>query len=1165
MINNHSILDLKGLVMESYHSGEDPDAIPGGGVKPFVNTAGYGLTVFISKYYDTILDICKSPLNMIAAMDAGNEYRTKLLSTYKANRKVSSAKKDPVEKGQIAIALRMVKQFLLSQGVVVVTCPKEEADDVVGYLTTKLEGNKTVHTVDRDPIALASDNCFILTGGEIATEFVDKNKVTVNGSKQDVVVPAELVTLYKSIVGDASDNYGGVPRLGPAKWNELVETFGEDGLLELDTMVANNEQTQVRATAAIAGSKVLSKLSEEFELWSTMYQVARIAPEIVEPVWDARVPEQARLRSVFEEANCMDLFSKYSRDCYTATLVTKANLEQVMGEINDLLDETPFVPWDYETYDTKKVPEFIEAVGGRKFVDMLNSDITGCSFAFGRAVNKVYYFSVFHKNTDNVSKNVILNILQLCRAEGKEMVAQNVNFEATVTKNVFGYDLHSWEDTKLYAHHVDENTENGLKFLARNYLNYTQTSYDELLEACGASDMAEVTGEEVLSYGADDSVVTGILYSLFNKITSIEGTRQFISEYECPAVQVLMQAHIDGVNVDLEAIEEMAAADDIVIDQSMQAIRGLLEKNCSGPNFAGVDLLFGDQKEYFRVTAKALKGSTKDSITEKVSAKKIQLKANCYYRPLVEVKPFAPFIPTVAGLKVVCVALGIPELEKVSQEYIRGYVVDAGKATWCEGKAATLCELLPPASSDFNANKRSSPAYKKLELFCNTVIEGAASMVTEGTELNLNSPVQRQHLFYLMLNLPIRLRTKVQRGSVRALNGLEGSPSTDHDTILAALANDCTEEAVSWKAEVLTLLDEFTSASTRMKNYWTVYPLWAKGGGEGNTVVHPNFSSCGTVTRRPTGSSPNLLQIAKGETRRMFVPQDDDHVICSIDFASQELRLNADACQDDTWMSAYVGDEPKGLHDLTGCGIFPTLLARSKEPMTDKVEYDQNGHVNYDFFIAHKNDDSVLGALLRKARAAGKQTNFSAQFGATAPTLSRKLVIPEELSKEFLDSYFETFPGLQPWKDKIIYDAEVNKYVVTAYGSRRHCKGIKGGTTAETARWGRQVVNFVIQGTAADILKVVLTGLGKSKLLDKYDSMLIAALYDELLLEIPKKYLYEVITGVSELMSLTVPGGTIPMVPDTSFGPNWYEQYEVGTFPSREVIAETLSKFEEKK
>ena len=103
--------------------------------------------------------------------------------------------------------------------------------------------------------------------------------------------------------------------------------------------------------------------------------------------------------------------------------------------------------------------------------------------------------------------------------------------------------------------------------------------------------------------------------------------------------------------------------------------------------------------------------------------------------------------------------------------------------------------------------------------------------------------------------------------------------------------------------------------------------------------------------------------------------------------------------------------------------------------------------------------------------------------------------------------------------------------------------------------------NFIIQGTAADILKIVLTEIRACKVLEDNNANLPATVYDEVLLHLPVDSLKAVIDGVSEIMSLTVPGGTIPMVPDTSFGPTWGHQIEVGTFPSQDVIDEALSRF----
>jgi len=1147
-----SVLDLKGLVMESYHSGVDPDSIEGGGLKDRVNTAGFGLAVFLSKYYDVILNLCDSPMNMIAVIDQGNDYRKRLFPTYKKKR--GERESDAVEKEQIGLALTYAKSFLLSQGVTLISSKGEEADDVIGYLCKHLGGSITVHTVDRDLVQLIKEDVYLFIGGRNVTEMEDR--VTLAGQRESLFIPSNLVILYKSLIGDSSDEYGGVKGVGPAAWVKLVEEFGFDGLEELDKLIASKDKTQLLGLLQVTGNKAIHKAVNDFDNWLLMYKIASIAPEIVKPVWAKRVPELARLHKVMQEANCHDLTEKYERDCYTATLVTEENLDDCLTRIGELSAETPFVPWDYETYDPLKIQEFQSAVKGRQYVDVINSLIAGCSFSFGRNVNHVFYFSVDHKDTANVAKSNILDVIKYVESTKKEMIAQNVMFEGTITNLQLSHVLQSWQDTKLFAHHLDENNECGLKALSKRYLNYNQTPYADTLEAAGAADMSDISGADVLGYGADDAVVTGHLYQHFLHRTSIEGTTDFIRDYECGAVPALVGAFIDGVTCDGEAIEKMSAEDKVVMDKTMTAMRLALSERCKEPNFEGVDILFDDQADYYRMKAKALKNSTKESIAESAKVRKAKLKMSCFYEDQAEVADFKPWLPTVAGFNKITKLLGFPDFAKVSKPGIEDWFDELTP----EQRKSQFARLIPPAHPSFV--KRESDAYKELQKFCTDTLEELSPRITTGTELNLDSPNQNQALMYLLLGLPIRLRTKPTAKSLRDQYSLPGSPSTDSDAIETAMANDCEDHP--WKKEFLENLLQYKTAATRFKNYWNVYPLWIAGNNKATSaedskvgIVHPGLNSCGTVTRRPTGSNPNLLQISKGETRDMFKAQDAGHVICSIDFSSQELRLNADECQDETWMSAYTGKVPKDLHALTGSRVVGTVL--KKAGMT--VTYPQNadGSMEYEFFTTlYKDAGHPLHEKIAESRSIGKTVNFSAQFGAQAATLSRNLMVPEEEAQDYLDAYNATFPGLAIWKKKVIAQAKIDGYVETAYGSRRHCPGINSKNGRERSRWERQVVNFKIQGTAADILKVVLTGLHRSKLLEATESYLIAPIYDEVLCEVPKKNLKEFLDGMCDLMSLTVPGGTIPMVPDCSFGPTWGQQTEVGTKPSQETIDKAL-------
>ena len=1150
MNKNYSLLDLKGLVMESYHSGQDPDAIPGGGVKDLVNTAGFGLVTFISKYYDTILDICQTPMNMIAVLEGGNQLRISKFPDYKGNRAIAKSKLDPIEVEQLDLALLLAKSFLMSQGVTLVGSKGAEGDDTIAYLVKYLPGITTVHTVDKDLTALCSETCGVFIRGKMVTELNDR--VTLKKARADLVVPPSLVTVYKALCGDSSDHYGGVRGIGPAAWISLVEEFGHDGLQELDALIRDSDKTQIKALGTI-GNKHFKNIANQYDTFRTMYDIASLHPEIVKPEWTCRVPDAKRVESVFQQAGCLDLLSKYVGDCFTATLVTEDNYAQCIAEITKLLSETQLVAWDYETTDTAKIPEFQQAVKGRQYVDMINSEIAGCSFSFGRNSNHVYYFSVGHKDTKNLNKSCVLNMIKTIENKGIQMVAQNIMFEATITKCQLDHTVKSWTDTKLFAHHIDENSENGLKSLSRAYLNYTQVSYQETLDSAGAADMSQISGEDVLGYGADDAVVTAHLLSLFVKITLLEGTYDFVQTYECPAVEVLVDSHIDGCKIDMVELEKQAAADDVTIIETMGTIRRILEDNCKEPNLKAAENLYADQRDYYKAKAKQLNGATVESVEGRVLDQKLKIKQHCFYEPLTTIPDCKDFVPTPGGFKAYMSALGLPEYEKVTKKFNDKYMAMCEYLELTEQQEYGL-SLVRPAWNSFK--KREGEHYTALEDHANKVIRKKAGTKTTGTELNMGSPNQNQYLFYLLLDLPVRLRTKVQAGSIRDTYSLTGSPSTDTDAIEAALANDCKD--FPWKSECLQAIKDHKSAVTRRNIYWTPYPLWVKGDSRG--MVHPGGSSCGTTTRRPTGSNPNLLQIAKGEVRRIFVPENSDSVIASIDFSSQELRLNADECKDPNWMSAYEGDVPRDLHAMTGCRVFKTLLDSQEEVKPEEYKSDERGFCDYDFFKKHQEDDTPLGKLLKEARSIGKNVNFSCQFGAQKGTLSRTLMCPEEVAEQYIHAYNETFSMLQPWKNKIIAEAKAKGYVTTAYGSRRHCAGINGSDRSLASRWERQVINFKIQGTAADLLKVVLTNLSRSKLLDATESFLISTVYDEILCEVPKANLKEFFEGICTLMSVTVPGGTIPMVPDCSFGKNWGDQIEVGLFPSQETIDKALEK-----
>lgn len=1140
---NPLILDLKGTILEAYHADMTVEPITGE-VKEKINTAEHGFAVWLSKIFDNALEICESPIHMIAVVDDGNTYRKAMFPAYKQKRAELKLKADPIELEQIEKLTGYVKQFLAAMGVPLVRLKGQEADDVIAYFCKKLKGHKTIITNDKDLVVLAAPDVTVLRGGHIMESY------TSNG----VVVPPHLVSLFLSVVGDSADGFPGLDREGPKAWEKMVEQFGVDGMEQLQDLALKNDKIQIKAIASIAGNKTLTKLAENYDQWRVQFLLAQLNPSLCEGAkvsleWYVRAPTKERLVKVLTQAGAWDLVSKYETHVYKQTLVTEDNLSSVLTEINELSKDTIAVAWDYETFDTVKNPNYVKAANGKSYVDVLNSAIAGCSFALGPNLNHVYYFSVHHANTRNVGKEWVLTLIKHFEDEGIEMVAQNIGFESTITKVQLSHEVKYWNDTKAYAHHIDENGETGLKQLSKRYLNYDQVDYHTTLKNAGASDMSEISGEQVLSYGCDDSLVTAHLYRFFTILTQLENTYDFIQEYECPAVAPLTDSYIQGVKIDVEEMERQAAADRVTVTEKMVMLRELLKERAINPNYPAVDALYEDQKAYN--VAKAHERLKDGSAAEKDAAGKkaladylTKLKDNCRYIEPYEIREFEEFIPTPAKLKHVTTLLGLPPCEKVTKSYL---------TEWLSDNPGEFADLLAPAVAEFKT--RSGDNYDKLVAYCNKVLHDAATPTMCGTELNLGSPNQMQYLLYLLLGLPIRVRTKVQKKSLRHKLGLPGSPSTDASAIDFALANDCNGEN-AWKADVLKTLRTYAAAATRLSIYWTPYPLWV---GEDH-IMHPNFISPGTVTRRPTGSSPNLLQVSKGNVRKIFVPRSPDNVIASIDFASQELRVMAAITGDENFLSAYTGPVDKDLHAMTACGIVPSVYGKYEGVAQDFLKFD-GILIDYDWFKEHQDDDTPVGKMLKDVRGMSKTVNFGVGYGAVAATVSQQAMIPLDISELAVNGFHAAYPGVNKWKESAYAFARQHGYVATTYGSRRHCgNALNSGTRSEIGRWERQLSNFLIQGQCADLLKVVLANAHKTGLFKKHGAMLIAPIYDEILVEVPRVSLHAFLHDLADLMEINMPGICVKMVADCSFGANWGKQEEVGARPTLEKINEALAK-----
>jgi len=1134
MTESWAILDLRGLVLHCFNFGTDPDAEGKG-----LTTPGYTVDRFIQQYLDPILDLV--PLNKIIAVnEGGNEFRKRLYPEYKANRKPS----EPELKAAHVASMQAVQELLKALGVVQCQAKGIEADDVIAYLCGNLPGTKLVYTVDQDMIALVNTDTHVFLKGNRMTDMKG-------------VLPRH-VALYKSLVGDPSDNIKGVPGFGPKSWESLVSAYDLDGLDELIEIADRGGFSKIRhIVSSNPGAHPLLKLIDDnLPKWTQSYSVAKLRPDLVDASydgefrriqWTKRLPSKDRLIALGKSIGSSYLASHYSGILPRQHLVVRGDIDQdSLAEMQTYFKASRFVSIDWETVAQPHQP-FLDASEGGNYVDVFGSKIVSAGVTCGANLEHTFFFNFGHADEENrIDKQFLVDLIRSI-PEGMPIVAQNTSFERTVFMHEFGKEIPNLHDTKLMASHIEENESSGLKDLSKAWLNYDQIRYDEVIEK--GKTMADYPVAHVFKYGADDPLVTGHLYDLFKIILYLEGTEEFVRTKEFPAMYPISDGHLAGVSIDYEEVERQHREDKESFYAAHSRVRHLLETN-SDPD--GYRVWLKECETIFDAETAWLKRRL-DSLHNPEGDKKLapwiedaappetsydealensrrcarlllpeKVKKSCtYVAPFVRYE-FPPFVFTVSKLNVITEARGWPAIQKLSRAFLSSYVDQTiglvNDLGW-EAFALTVAELLDKPAPD-RKGSREFATLARLYEECVPKKE-----VKEGTDLNLGSYIQMQQVLYGMLGLPISLRS-LDPSKGRIELGLEGAAQTDEDAIKDALY---VQDVQGWKREVLEEILKARKADTRIKLFYKKLPLW-RHPLDGNT--HPQFNQAGTVTRRPTGSAPNMLQLPKKDEglklRRCILPNKKlgHDLVVSIDWDGEELRVLAGVSGDKKLTACYVGDDKLDPHSLTAAERAGVSYADFVKVRSDP---DHPNHKQYD-----------------GRRKDAKAVNFGSTYGIGTAKLARKALMPAEEAKAYLDAKRRVYAGVETWRHQVIEFLHKNGYVQTLYGTRKHIYNkLKTNDDGMISYYERASVNQMIQGVCADYLKSVLTDIWEQGILQNTGAVLIAPIYDELAFSVHSSRAVELILGVYACMTQGIPGLPIPMLANPSLGRTFGDQIEI--------------------
>ena len=352
-----------------------------------------------------------------------------------------------------------------------------------------------------------------------------------------------------------------------------------------------------------------------------------------------------------------------------------------------------------------------------------------------------------------------------------------------------------------------------------------------------------------------------------------------------------------------------------------------------------------------------------------------------------------------------------------------------------------------------------------------------------GEEFNLNSPQQLGQILFEKLGLPGGRKTKT--GYSTAADVLEKLSEENH------LASD---------------ILEYRTYSKLNSTYAEGLLSWIREDGR----IHGHFNQMVTATGRISSTDPNLQNIPirtemGRRFRRVFIPKEGS-IFIDADYSQVELRILAALSGDEKLIRAYQNADD--IHAVTASEVFHVPLSE------------------------------VTPQLRRNAKA----VNFGIVYGISAFGLSEGLSISRQEAKEYIERYFETYPGVKKFLDGEVELARKQGYVRTIFGRKRPVPDISSSNFARRSFGERVAMNSPIQGSAADIMKKAMNEVSRALKEEGFRARIVLQVHDELLLETPE----EEADQVEKLLILSMQNAAklrVPLIADAKRGRNWEEAH----------------------
>lgn len=354
-----------------------------------------------------------------------------------------------------------------------------------------------------------------------------------------------------------------------------------------------------------------------------------------------------------------------------------------------------------------------------------------------------------------------------------------------------------------------------------------------------------------------------------------------------------------------------------------------------------------------------------------------------------------------------------------------------------------------------------------------------------GEEFNINSPKQLGAILFEKLELPLEYTKKTKTGYSTAVDVLER---------LAPIA------------PIVSKILEYRQIAKIQSTYVIGLQDWILEDGK----IHTRYVQDLTQTGRLSSVDPNLqnipVRLEQGRLiRKAFVPEEKNSVLLSSDYSQIELRILAHISGDEHLIDAFK--HGADIHTSTAMRVFNIEKPEDVTP----------------------ND-----------RRNAKAVNFGVVYGISDFGLSNNLGISRKEAKAYIETYFERYPGIKDYMERVVREARDKGYVETLFKRRREIPDINSRNFNIRGFAERTAINSPIQGSAADILKIAMIQLDQALEAGVYKTKMLLQVHDEIVLQVPKEELTKIKQLVKETMESAIELA-VPLEADENEGKTWYE------------------------